>query len=529
MEEKDILKNEYMRIFRSENDVFIETYEKGFPVDKINEVLKSNPQIAITSFSTFRNAVMLAPKEAVKFGEFREGIEVFILHGEMKANVRYNLSVEQLLPENRETLIKQTFLLLSKYEIVFGIKNELFSQELVPGKEYTIAEGILPVHGNDSIIKMYELEEAKPEVSDDGKVDFYELQLINRVKTGDWLGERIEATEGIPGKTIRGNEIPPVKGRKFPLLYDRKTVQEIYDNNKTVLFSRINGAVCYTNGQISVSNHLEIKGDVDLSTGNIKFDGYVTIKGTVLDGFSVEATKDIEINSDIGLGNIKYINSTEGSVFIKGGIASKGNSEIKAAKNIYMKFVDNTSVTCGGTAHIGYYSISSTINAQRIIFDSSSAQQMGGHSKAKYMISLPILGSVIEKITSVEVTGFDRQALENEIEEIIQQTEDLKNKQKSINQKILTYDTLQNPDPFQKKEYGRLLENAFNIRNDIKLLEEKRKEYKNYLKTKGEGEIAITKRFYPKTTIILSGTVAEPREDGLASTFYLQEGQIKQI
>jgi len=52
-------------------------------------------------------------------------------------------------------------------------------------------------------------------------------------------------------------------------------------------------------------HHLEIDGDVDFKKGNINFDGFVTIKGTVADGFSVVAVKDVEILGTIGIGSVK--------------------------------------------------------------------------------------------------------------------------------------------------------------------------------------------------------------------------------
>jgi len=39
-------------------------------------------------------------------------------------------------------------------------------------------------------------------------VDHYELNLINKVKTGDWLGERIDPTPGTAGKSVKGNRYP---------------------------------------------------------------------------------------------------------------------------------------------------------------------------------------------------------------------------------------------------------------------------------------------------------------------------------
>ena len=240
---------------------------------------------------------------------------------------------------------------------------------------------------------MFNLEEPKPQIREDGKVDYYDLKLINKVKPGDWLGERINATEGIPGNSVYGTPILPSKGKNYPLLYDRNTVYEIEQGNKVVLYSKIGGAVNYSNGKIMVSNYLEIDGDVDFKTGNINFDGYVSIKGTVTDGFSVEATKDIEINCDLGLGNVKSIKSHEGSIFIKGGIASKDTAEIYAGKNVFTRFLDNVRLSCGGIVHIGFYCINSEVNAKEVFLESIRGNIIGGRINAEVKVTTAILGS----------------------------------------------------------------------------------------------------------------------------------------
>jgi len=52
---------------------------------------------------------------------------------------------------------------------------------------------------------------------------------------------------------------------------------------------------------------------VDFKTGNINFDGFVTIKGTVADGFSVVAVKDVEILGTIGIGSVKKWSAKRGA------------------------------------------------------------------------------------------------------------------------------------------------------------------------------------------------------------------------
>ena len=39
---------------------------------------------------------------------------------------------------------------------------------------------------------------------EDGKADFYDMNFLDEVKKGDWLGEKIPLTNSIPGKTITG-------------------------------------------------------------------------------------------------------------------------------------------------------------------------------------------------------------------------------------------------------------------------------------------------------------------------------------
>ena len=46
---------------------------------------------------------------------------------------------------------------------------------------------------------MYQLKELKPEIKEDGKADYYEMNLINRVKEGSWLGERTDPNGGHSG------------------------------------------------------------------------------------------------------------------------------------------------------------------------------------------------------------------------------------------------------------------------------------------------------------------------------------------
>ena len=528
MGESVIYSDEFLRIFITADGVYIESFKKGLPMDQLSSILAQHPEIGVTSVSSLRNAIVLAPREPEKFAELKERITVEISENELTATILFNLSKEALDVRNREVLVKEAIAVLNIKGVVFGIKKELFRDVLLPGKEYVVAEGVPPIHGTDATVNMYQLQEAKPEVREDGSVDFYELKLINRVKAGDWLGERIEATEGYPGQTVKGILIKPMKGRQIQLNYDRNSVQEVFDNKKTTLYARTNGAVSYTNGRIGVSNHLEIQGDVGLSTGNIKFDGYLTVKGTICDGFSIEATKDIEINGELGLGSIKNIISTGGSIYIKGGISPKSRAEIKAAKNVFIKFVDNVNIISGGAAHIGYYILNSNITSKEVILDSSSGQIIGGNIKAEIKVVAPIIGSEIERKTIVEVTGFGRTEMLQSLDGIFRKISDLKSEQQRLKAVVANFDNKQ-ATPFQRKEYNDSNDRLYAIREEIISLEGDRRSIAGYLKTHGEGEIIAAKKIHPNCTLILNKNSIDVNSLLPASTFFIQDGAVKQI
>lgn len=524
-----ILKNEYIELLVNPDGIYVKTLRKGFTLDKLNEFLARHPEIEITSFKALKSALDNAPSAPEKVGIIKERIVIETNEHDLKATVVYNLPKEELDLENRENLIKQTAAKLKEKGITYGILKGLFYSEIISGKQYTIAEGIPPIHGTDSIITMYELKESKPDIREDGKADFYELKLINRVKAGEWLGERTDATEGTPGRSVKGAPIKPFKGRNYPLNYDRNSVVEIKINNKTTLYSKFNGAVNYDDGKISVSNHIEIEGDVNYSTGNIDFDGYVTVKGSVADGFSVTATKDIEINGDLGLGNVKGITSTNGSIFVKGGIISKGQVEIIAARDIITKFVDNAILQCNGTVRIGFYCINSTVKAKEVILDSTKGTIIGGNIKAEIRVSAPLIGSDVEKKTVVEVTGFNRQSLMKELEDIYEKVKELKDTQTKLKLQFSALNELDELNQFQEKDLNNIIDKSIQIKEEIKKFEELRKNYVSYLKVRGEGEISISKKAYPKTTLIINKNVIEITAKTLATTYYFQDGLIKQI
>ena len=163
----------------------------------------------------------------------------------------------------------------------------------------------------------------KPTIKSDGKVDNYGMNLIDKIERGGWLGEKTLPTLGQPGKTVFGKTVIAKPGRDYMLKFDAKSVDEVVEEGKIILAAKFDGAVKFEHGKIGVHNHLVIDENVGYSTGNIDFDGYVTIHGVVEDLFSVRATKDIFIKGKMGIGAVGTIHSINGDISILGGVNGK--------------------------------------------------------------------------------------------------------------------------------------------------------------------------------------------------------------
>jgi len=523
-----LFKNEYIEISRDGGYFYIKSTAKGFPMESLSRILQDSfPHVKITNFLAIKDALTKAPYGPVVFGQERERIVVTVSSDELRAYMTLYIPENELAPENRVTLVKEIMEALNNAGVVYGIKTEVLAGNLLPGVEYLIAEGTPAVNGKDSEIKLYQIETPKPKVYDSGKVNHYELNLIHRVEKGDWLGERKDPTPGTPGKSVRGNLIQPVPGRLLPLLYDRTSVYEEYKDGVTYLYAKKTGAVYYRGDTIGVYDFLEIKGDIDFSTGNVDFDGYLSIKGTVEDSFSAISTKDMEILGEYGVGAAAEIGSRDGSVYIKGGIAGKGKTVLRCKKNLYVKFLSDITVECEGNVYVGFYCMNSYIRARQVVVEAPRGRIIGGQIDAEVRVSAAEIGNAAESRTVIRVGGFDRNKLKAELDEKTARLKEARQKLNELRQHIQIYSCSSDLSEEQRMHYEELRNQYADIRDEIKDLEYDIKNLVDDLKTPGEGAVIARNRIYPKVRIEIKGLGEEITNEMLMTTFFFKDNALR--
>jgi len=524
-----LFSNENVEIILEEDQVYIKVLQKKYELVAFQEILKNFPRIKITQFIALKSAITNAIDQLVNIGEYKPTIELSVSNDHLKAYAIINLSREQFINYDKKELMELIVIACRDQNIIFGIDLQEIMSTMVPLDKFVIAKGSLPLTGEDAIIKLYEIDELKPQVFDDGKVNHYELNLINRVDRGDWVGERIEPTQGIPGKSVYGDLVPALQGKQQKLVYDRKTVMENLneDETKTILTAKKVGAVVYENGILAICNFLEIDGKVSFETGNIDFDGYVEVKHSVEDNFSVRADNNIQIMGKIGLGGIDTIESREGSIYIRGGIAGKNKAKIICDGDLYTKFAADCTIECNGSVNIGYYAMNTNIKAKEVILESLNSKIIGGNIEATIRVVSGEIGSRADIPTNITVLGFDRVAYKEEYDGINANIENIKAQIVYLNQKLSIYSPTE-LDAKQRQILSDLEEAYENLNKKLKMLYEKKKKYISYLHCKGDGEIKVNKCLHTNVTLEISKHLhVVSKASNLPQSFYVINNEFK--
>lgn len=513
-----LYKDDFFSLEDQNNAVYITVKKEGYDIKEFHNVIKDIPRIYINNFLSLRDALDKADRNKVEIGVLKPEVEVYISSDDMVCEVKINYT-EKHIKEHTEAIQEKIIQALEENNVDHGIDNEVLENGIISAEKFMVAEGLAPTEGEDAIIEYYTKAKKNVEVKSDGNVDYYNLNLIDQVDKDDWLGEKITPRPGKDGYDIKGQILEATPGKEDFLLYDEKSIKLSIENDKTVLRALHDGAIIFKNNKIQVQDHLIIEGDVDFSTGNINFDGYVTIKGTVINGFNVSALNDISILGEIGMGSNITISSTSGSVFIKGGINGKGTTEVTVEENAYIKYVNEATITAGKEINIGYYSIGSDLYADRVVINELNGRLISGNVNVKSQVIAGTIGNMSERQTNITVYGFKREEVKIKYKKTL-----LEYKKLTVYLSKLKVNLNKHNDG-NEEIFDNKLDEYENVIKKLSCLNKERVNMQAILKAKGEGEILVYKGIYPATHLKLKNMRKNVHRFKIG-TFYMKDHNI---
>lgn len=194
---------------------------------------------------------------------------------------------------------------LSKMGIIYGIIEENIKNNVeINCSNILIANGDKTINGKDDAIEYkFPMDENLLKLIEDdkGNVDFRNICSIKSVLENDIIGIRKAGEPGRDGKNIFGNTIKHKPGKKLYLKVGQGCL--LKDNNTVI--ATIEGKPSTKNNVFYVNKLHEVRGDIDLTTGNVKFIGDVVIHGSVKEGMEVIADNSISVAKHVDRSLIK--------------------------------------------------------------------------------------------------------------------------------------------------------------------------------------------------------------------------------
>lgn len=525
-------RNGYFKLEMRDEGTFLKIYPpeaNGRLVD-IKEVLKyldtrNYLKFDLKEVNRAVNSIEAAPE--IYVGEWNgayenETMEITISSDKMLVFCRF------YPPSNKGKLLKAEDILgeLELQKVTVGIDQgqiQDFMQSRQYCTSYIFAKGIPPVPGKDASIEYFfnTNHNLKPKKNKDGTVDYRDLNTISRVEKGTLLAKLHKEEKGQPGKDVFGGDISVKQEKNLKLDFSNNiTISE----DKTELYSEVTGHASLVNGKVFVADVFEVPADVDNGTGNIVYDGNVSIKGNVKSGFSVTAKGNIVVEGVIEGAFI----SAGGQIVVKRGIHGMNKGHVEAESNIITQFIENATVVSGGFVEAGSILHSQVSAVSDIRVNGKKGFVTGGVIRAGCTVEAQTIGSEMGTMTKIEV-GVDPQVkerytdLQNEILLISKEMEQIKPALANFTEKMAKKETV---NPERVKQIQVL---AHNFKEKQQSIIQKREEFAKlhelfHLST--SAKVKVSGNIYPGVSIAISEVSMNIKSVTAYSKFIKEQGEI---
>ncbi|MEH2941845.1 FapA family protein [Lachnospiraceae bacterium KK002] len=303
--------------------------------------------------------------------------------------------------------------LLARENVVFGIKQDEIEKNLKEAEQSTrrflAAEGVRPERGRDGYYEYFFRTGIPqiPAVRQDGSIDYQNTVYFEQVKAGQVIAVYHEAQPGIGGRTVDGTELPAQNGQEKQILKGRGF---LLSQDKKTYIARESGKIELKNNEITIQPLLVVT-EVTISTGNLRFNGSIWVKGNVGSGVVIQSKDELIIE-----GNVEAARLQSGKrIVIKNGVSGGGMAVIESAEDIHGKFFEGATLTANGGIYANYVMNSNLIAGKEIEISGSKGAIIGGNAAAVNGIKAHHIGNRAGLLTNISL-GVSKAMIEKEEE-----------------------------------------------------------------------------------------------------------------
>ncbi|MDP2370290.1 DUF342 domain-containing protein [Rhodoferax sp.] len=265
--------------------------------------------------------------------------------------------------------------------------------------DIAVASGQPPKDGHDAVFEelIPAMGDRAPQVDENGLIDYREHGSIAIVRSGEPLMRRQPATPGVDGHTVRGKVLSARPGTDQPFAAALAGA-EVAQGDANLLQASLTGQPVRVQHGVMVEPILRIP-EVNMSTGNIHYDGVVHVDGEVGHGMKVQASGDIVVGGMVDGGVLE----AGGNITVAGGVV--GRATLRAGGSVTARFAEAVQIHAGTLIVIHDMALECELQSlNQIIVGDGSPQRgrlIGGVTTAMMQITTPQLGSPTSGVTRV--------------------------------------------------------------------------------------------------------------------------------
>jgi len=466
-------------------------------------------------------------------GEVRDGeVQVHLDDSKMVAYLHISPSFGGA-PVTRE----QVDSAIERAGVVFGLDHEAVEQSIQAGRadNVLIAKGRPPVHGEDGRMESLipTMKERRPRLDEHGLADYRNLGDVLVVHVGETLVRRVPATPGEAGETLLGQEIPAIPGKEVTFAPGLTGV--VPDaGDPDILVAAITGQpVQVKNGVIVEPTYAASR--VDLSTGNIVFDGTVKVQGDVQAGMTIQATGDIHV-----AGTVEASTQGEatleagGDIVIQGGVIGRVDSgdgeryvsRIHCKGSFTARFVQNVQIFAEDSIYVDDTAMQSELSAANQVVvgkeGSGKGRIIGGLIQATLLVKAQVIGSPTQTRTVVEV-GFHPK-MNDRLRHLASEREEWDKKLEDV-QRVLAFSKL-NPGRLSEETLQKAEKTLVAAQARIAELQDEHEVLNGQLQLADKGRVVVEKILFEGVEVMSGGLRYKAIAERGAGVFCLREGEL---
>lgn len=445
-------------------------------------------------------------------------IEVSISSNKLEASIIISPPENGGIGPNIQTMKEA----LNKHRVIHGVNVKTLleiSKEPKYNESIKVAQGSASISGTDGSFQLHfdNSVDSKPKERADGSIDFFNFESNKNIKENQKLCTIILPKDGTNGITVLGDTIPFIKGKAVPPMVGKNT--KLSEDGVTII-STIEGQAEYTQGKINIFDTLFIKGDVDSITGNINVLGNVIVNGTVLAGFIVKASGNIQIQG--GLSAVKLV--AGGDIILRSGIIG-GN--ITCDGDLTSRFIESCKVFVKGNITTDYIMSSNVKCGKNLHAINAISKIVGGQYLVGENIQANTIGSNANIPTYLEL-GTDPETILRQ-QELIKEIPPLETKKESLESLIFLLKQFEasNRLTLEKKQ---MLDNALSSYNEtVELIDSYKLELDKItesIKLKGYGRVICKGVLHSGTTVKIGSVQTTIKDTMFSKSLYYSSGGI---